>query len=366
MSAIPLLLPDMPKADDVLHYLRRIDEAKWYTNFGPLSVELEDGLAATLGDPPPLVASVSNCTLGLELALSTLGLSQGDGVLVPALTFVATATAVIRAGFRPILADVDPSSWILTPEIARAALASHQIKCVMPVATYGCPQPASGWDLFARQTGIPVVIDAAGALGNQDIGESNIVVFSLHATKSFGVGEGGLVVSRDRSKIEKVRQLSNFGLDVALGVARLPGTNAKMSEYHAAVGLAVLDRWPERQDLRRRLIKGYEAALASKCPRISLQERPREGIYTIMQVLLPDGVNSRDVASCLQARQIQTRVWYFPPLEMHPVFSDCVTVGSLPVLRSLAPRMLGLPFYLGLKDAELDAICQALSEALTK
>src|SRR4051812_30768581 len=129
MSAIPLLLPDLPDASAILPFLKQIDAARWYTNFGPLSRQLEASLASTFGDEPPYVASVSNCTLGLELALSSLGLTPGGRVLVPALTFVASATAILRAGFQPILADVDPTNWMLTPDIARNSLARNNFEC---------------------------------------------------------------------------------------------------------------------------------------------------------------------------------------------------------------------------------------------
>jgi dTDP-4-amino-4,6-dideoxygalactose transaminase len=364
MKPIPLLIPDMPDADAILPYLRKIDAARWYTNFGPLVTDLEKVLARTLGDPAPFVATVANCTAGLELALTAMPFSPGAKVLVPALTFVASATAALRSGLTPVFSDVGKDSWLLTPEIARAALTRHEIACVMPVATFGCPHPTAQWDRFTRDTGIPVVIDAAGAFGNQAIGEGTSVVFSFHATKSFGMGEGGMVASRNKAHIERVRQLTNFGIDVSRGISSCTGTNAKMSEYHAAVGHAALETWPDRQLFRRSLLSRYNAALQKNCPAIALQARPADGVYTIMQVLLPEGVESGVVAARLHSLGIETRRWYLPLLGMHPAFAGCPVDGELVVLQSIAPRMLGLPFHTDLSQDDIERISLALSEAI--
>ena len=117
-------------------------------------------------------------------------------VLIPAITFVATAAAVVRAGYEPVLSDVDERTWLLTPEIARRAIAKIPVDAVMPVSTYGCLQDTGAWDDFSRATGVPVVIDAAGAFGNQQAGERSTLVFSLHATKVLSGAEGGFEIGR--------------------------------------------------------------------------------------------------------------------------------------------------------------------------
>ena len=364
MKAISLLVPNMPDTDAMLPYLRRIDAARWYTNFGPLVGELEQALAKELGASKAQVVAVANCTLGLELSLVGLGLQPGSRVLIPALTFVATAAAVLRAGLVPILADVNKFSWLLTPEIARGALERHNVGCVLPVATFGCPHPALGWDDFVRDTGVPVVIDAAGAFGNQQVGDLASVVFSFHATKSFGMGEGGLVAGRGSGHLARVRQMSNFGIDISLGISTIFGTNAKLSEYHAAVGLAALDRWTDIQVRRKLLLKRFVKALQDMCPDVTLQDRPMNGVYTILQVLLPHGAANAEIASRLRGRGIETRCWYLPPLTEHPAFSVSVRDGELSTLREIAPRMLGLPFHLELEIDDIERVCRELSEAL--
>ena len=212
---IPLLVPSMPTAQELLPWLEKIDHNRWYTNYGPLNAQFERELARIIPCAGELaLTTVSNCTVGLELALTELGLAPGARVLIPAITFVATGTSVLRAGFVPVLADVDPDTWLMTPDIARRALAQGPLDAVMPVSTFGLAQDVAARDEFSDQTGLPVVIDAAGAMGNQGVGRRTTVVFSLHATKSLGCGEGGVVASRDAGLIGRIRRATNFGIDL--------------------------------------------------------------------------------------------------------------------------------------------------------
>ena len=361
-SRITLLVPDLPRRSEIEPYLKEIDEARWYTNFGPLCERLESGLRATFPKPYPALTTTVNGTLALELALASMHLPQGARVLIPAFTFVATASAVIRAGFNPVIADIDPSSWLLTPAIARSAMRQGRIDCVIPVAALGCPVPADEWDEFCAGTGIPVLVDAAGAFGNQMPGERIALAFSLHATKAFGIGEGGLVVSREDALIEQVRQLCNFGIDSSSGLAPFAGTNAKMSEFHAAVGLASLNRWAARRRMREALHRRYCSELIRSCPGITMQTRPSDGSYTILQVLLPTLADRDDVAYHLAIQNIETRAWYLPLLPQHPAYAG-VGKCEIPVARELAPRMLGLPFHLDLSEEDISRVCTSLADA---
>jgi dTDP-4-amino-4,6-dideoxygalactose transaminase len=362
---IALLVPDMPTREELAPYLARIDQARWYTNFGPLATELERRLGAALGAGAAGAVSVANATLGLELALLAHRLPARARVLLPALTFVASAASVRRAGLEPVFCDVDARSWLLTPEIARRALRSAQAAAVMPVTTYGHPQPAAPWDQFAVETGCPVVIDAAGAYGNQSGPSAACQVFSLHATKSLGAGEGGFALSTDAALLARIRRLSNFGIDVSTGDVEDAGTNAKLSEYHAAAALASLDGWEARRARRVALHRRYLAALAAHCPSVALQERDAGGVYSILPVLLPEKRDAREVARRLAAEGIETRRWYCPTLERHPAFRGCALAGPLEVCASLNDRLLALPFHVQLEDAEIETVCRALGRAAT-
>jgi dTDP-4-amino-4,6-dideoxygalactose transaminase len=355
---IQLLLPDMPSSEELLPWLRRIDAARWYTNFGPLARELESTLAARFGQGFEVV-SVNNCTVGLELALQSI-LKPESRVLMPALTFVATAASALRWGHIPVLADVDEASWLLTPQIARSVAAAQSIDVVMPVSTYGCPHDASAWDAFVAETGIPVILDAAGGFENQAPGRRFAAVFSLHATKVLGSGEGGFVVSTDRQLLSAIRSLSNFGIDL-LGMVPRAGTNGKLSEYHAAVALAALERWPARRLLRIALHRRYLETISRVCPRVRLQSRPPDGVYSILPALLPAGTTAEQIRSRLGARGIETRRWYCPTLEKHPAFREVPRADALPVATQLSERLLALPFHPFLSHEAVDEVCAELA-----
>lgn len=365
MTKIPLLIPSMPSVDQLVPWLRRIDNARWYTNFGPLVTEFEQQLLKTFPASDNLsLATVSSGTTGLELALLALNLPQNSRVLIPSFTFVATATAVLRAGLTPVAADVDPKTWLLTPEIALTALKSIRFDAVMPVSTFGCPQSINCWNRFIEDTGVPVVIDAAGALGNQAAGKQVAVVFSLHATKALGIGEGGIVVSANHELVQRIRRLSNFGINPQNGISEHTGSNGKMSEYHAAVGLAALHEWPTLQQRRRDIMQTYLENLEKTCPDIVLQDKPKNGVYSVLALLLPENVQFSEVVASLAEDAIETRRWYAPPIHRQPCFAQVQTTGRMDVTDAISSRILGVPFHLHMSPEKIRFVCSRLAAAL--
>lgn len=360
------MIPDLPCAEQILPYWQQIDSNRWYTNFGPLVKELEGRLSRTFSREPAQVhvVTMANGTSALQIALEGSKIRRGGIVLVPALTFVATATAIIRAGLLPLIADVDPCSWLLTPEIARNYLRKTAFDAVLPVATYGCPHDVAAWDLFSAATGIPVVIDAAAAWGNQQVGLTTKVVFSLHATKSLGGGEGGLIACRHHAYSESVRSLSNFGIDPSSGwLVFEAGENGKMSEYHAAVVLAALDGWQQVAEARRNLYQRYLRVLTQRLSVLGFQDKPGDGVYSLLPVLMPDGVSALAVQTQLMGLGIESRRWYCPPLHCHPAF-QAYAHEALPVIDKISERLLGLPFHLGLTDEDINQVVSSLESIL--
>lgn len=367
MRRIPLLIPRMPSADKIYPYLRKIDQNRIYTNYGPLNAEFENRLASELGQglSSSHLTTVSNCTVGLELAIQALSLPANALVLLPSLTFVATATAIVRAGATPLFSDIDPAGWCLTPDIAERALKNgERFDLVMPVSTFGKQHDVVAWDAFTARTGVPVLIDAAGAFGNQPVGRTTDVVFSFHATKSIGSGEGGLVLSFDEDRIRRIRQLANFGIDAVRGELMGMGTNGKLSEYHAAVGLAALDEWPDIVERRRALHVRYLEGLARACPAVGLQEKDPDGIYPLLPVLLPESMDALVVGAELREKGIDTRRWYCPPLHAHNVLSHFRTCGDLPVTTSIGHRILGLPFFADISEDDVRTVIDALAHSV--
>ncbi|MDL5038626.1 DegT/DnrJ/EryC1/StrS aminotransferase family protein [Comamonas sp. Y6] len=371
---VPLLVPDMPSPQELLPWLERMHAVRHYSNFGPLVQELEKAFAQQFALESEQLTTVANATQGLELVLQALDLPTGSRILLPAFTFVATATAVVRAGHQPVLADVDAHTWMLTPEIARAACECMRIDAVLPVATFGMPHDMRAWQQFERDTGLAVVIDAAAAYGSQWLqGAEGTLVFSLHTTKSLPAGEGGLVVSTRPGLGAKVRQLSNFGINLDPGAA-MPvgaladlGSNAKMSEYHAAIGLVSLQKWEQHAHKRRTLQADLirEICLASGHSLAWQAQGPAgpQMAPTLLCVQLPDAAARTTVERACQEARIMTRRWYQPLLQhMDVLQQQCLSLDT-PNAVQLAQTLLGLPFFWGITLEQRQRICDVVARA---
>lgn len=364
------LIPDLPDTAALQPWLRRIDAQRWYTNYGPLVTEFEQAMTGLLrqahGGQTLHLTSLVTGYHALELGLRVLNLPAGGAVLMPAVTFPACPLAAQHAGLQPLLADIDPDSWLLTPAIARAAAQRHKIAAVMPVALYGVPVAAAGWDAFYRDTGIPVLIDAAAAVETQPIPRHGLVAHSLHATKPFGIGEGGLLVSTDAELIARARQLSNFGTQERI-CHDWGGSNAKLSEYHAAVGLAQFARWPEIKRRRAALRAVYQAALSD------LPVRWQDGLEQATNSLLMLDVAPLPAATLvavLQSRGIKAHQTYLPPLYHHPAFAALPRLSTAGVLAAwceqaehLFRHCCGVPFHPFMNPADVAEVVSALRGA---
>jgi dTDP-4-amino-4,6-dideoxygalactose transaminase len=239
----------------------------------------------------------------------------------------------------------------------------------VPVTTFGAEQDGEAWNAFARDTHVPVIIDAAAGFGNQRDPGPTCSIFSLHATKPLAAGEGGFVVTRDAGLAHAIRRLSNFGInldrphDGPIGTAVATGTNAKLSEYHAAVALASLDRWTdiaaERGTLYTRSVRAAQAACGG---RLALQAAAADTVRSVCAYRFPT-TESRDraEAACKQ-RGIGTRRWYLPTIDRQPAFGHVAHLPT-PVADRIGERLLGVPFYPGLAPAAIDEIADALGTA---
>ena len=348
---IKVLVPSMPTADEILPWLRQMDEAKVYVNHGPMVQLLERELAMLVCKAP--CAVVSNGTLALELALRALNLPAGADVLVPAVTYVATGQAIVNAGLTPVICDVNPVSWTLRADTAFEIAKNHRVlHAVVPVAAFGVPLPIADWERFIDATGLPVVMDAAGAIMDQAPPVSNriSICYSLHATKALGAGEGGVVASRDETVVASVRDLANFGAG---------GTNAKMSEYHASAALASMRR---TSSWRETVNRAYAHGLP---PGIGLQGGMLQPNRTLLPVLLPKSAPMASlVCAKLQEAGIESKLWYRPFLDERTQFHGFAKWGQLTTTEMLRQRLLGLPYHQFLTEADVADVCQCLTRII--
>jgi dTDP-4-amino-4,6-dideoxygalactose transaminase len=358
---IPVMRPKLPTADRLAPYLAAIDTSRFYSNFGPQTSAFEERISSHFGLEAGTTTTVANATLGLTLALLAQGAPPGTLCVMPAWTFVASAFAATHAGLVPYFIDVDASSWALDPrviddQIARAPVA---VGAVMVVAPFGRPIDYSAWDDFKARTGLPVVIDAAAAFDSLQVGKVPAVV-SLHATKILGVGEGGFVTSRDTTIIRSIRQRSNFGFRGTRSAA-MAAFNAKLSEYHAVIGLAALDMWKLSRTAWMSVANDYRRALAkSNC--ISLQPGFGEAwVSSTCVVSIDERVHAKSHQALADAG-VDTRMWWGAGAHSQPA-TIAFPRASLSVTEHLARSTLGLPFYLDMRNEEVLHVVSALIHA---
>lgn len=367
-DTIPVMRPRLPTLPQLAPYLERIDASRWYTNHGPLTREFEERLAAHFGVEASRVVTLANGTLGMMHALSAFGAKPGSLCAIPSWTFVATAAAVRAAGLTPFFVDVDPETWSITPEGVRRAALRGEVGAAIPVAPFGAPIDPVAWMAFARESGIPVLLDAAAGFdtyaagGPCPLGAGVSAMVSLHATKVFGVGEGAAIVAQTAELAQAMRLQGNFGF-LGSREASIAGINSKMSEYAAALGLASFDAWGEARREWGRLSDAHAALLRAAG---GLRSTPRfndgwVSCYGLVE--LPAGGSVEAAGSAFRARGVETRAWWGRGCHRQPAYRDCPR-EDLPVTEDLAGRVLGLPFWPGMDDAQFGRVGAALTAAL--
>jgi len=369
-QVIPVMRPKLPSADQVLPYLRRLDSSRVYSNWGPLVTEFERRLCEHFSLPAGSVVTASCGTTALVsgiLAAAGRATPERPYALMPAYTFVATAAAAEQCGYVPYLADVDAESWALNAATLLGHSALERVGVVIPVAPYGRPVPQAPWQAFQAKTGIPVVIDGAACFDRisawaEPFAGTIPVAMSFHATKCFGSGEGGCVVSVTEPNQQKaiVRAL-NFGF-YEERVSRSAGTNGKMSEYHAAVGLAELDGWKDKESLYGGVINRYRRRLGAAGLLGSFAFAPDISACYALYVCESVGESTR-MQELLYHRGVDSRLWYGNGLHHHPSLKDAPR-DDLQVTEDIAPRILGIPMAAELTDSAIARVVGALVDSL--
>ena len=361
-NRLQVLKPRLPSVKELLPYLAEIDQQRWYSNSGPLVTRLEEQLSRHFGFAQRGVITTANATLGLTVALMARRVPVGSVCLLPSWTFVATPHAARAAGMIPWFHDVDRRTWALDPDHVAESLKgmTRPVGSVIVVSPFGAPVNIKAWEEFEDRTGIAVIIDAAASFDATRPSHIPFVV-SLHATKILGAGEGGFIASTDSQFLERVKACCNFGFQGSRN-AMLASLNAKMSEYHAAVGLAALESWPEVRLKHVRIMEWYRRGV-SRLDRISLQPKYGHGwVSGTTSILLPKGTRDK-VADHLSRSGIETRQWWGDGCHRQPAFMDCPR-GNLAVTEELGGRVIGLPHFPDIERREVDRVLNALPTAL--
>jgi dTDP-4-amino-4,6-dideoxygalactose transaminase len=372
---IPLMVPKLPKKKDLNRFLSEIDKNFFYTNFGPLNQNLEGKIISWLKEKTNetyFVNTCSNATLGIQLSIQLLRLKPKSLILIPSFTFIATALAVINSGHIPVISDIDEHSFLLTPEIAENALLTKNFDAVIPVSTFGVPCDLSQWELWKEKHQIPIIIDAAAAFGTQIPSKTIPVIYSFHATKALPAGEGGAMVTKDELFAKEFKKLTNFGFGInSKSGGQKPnllpvGTNAKLSEYHAAVALSSLDYFDGWAESRRKKLALYQTKIKKIGRGHFTFQKNSVSVFapTFFNVICSSKKLRNIIAGLAEKNNIQTRLWYQPLLHQHPDLPNLKCLNGCIQAEKITDKIIGLPFYANLKKKEMNQVTQLLEIAL--
>jgi len=357
----PIVKPYLPKLSSYQDQVEEIFERNWLTNNGPLVQLLENKLANYLDVNHILL--VANGTLALQVAYKALNIS--GNVLTTPFSFAATATSLLWEGITPLFVDIEPNS--LNLDVNKVSdFKGEEASAILAVHVFGNPCEVVAIDEVAKDNDLKVVYDAAHAFSSNfedrsvlNYGDASIL--SLHATKLFHSVEGGAIIFKDKAVYERAKQLINFGFDKQ-NSPQYVGINAKMSEFHAAMGLAVFDDIKHITSQRQKLANRYHQNLANN-KFIQLQEWNKfgkcNGAY--MPIILPTEKKLLLLMEELALVDIQTRRYFYPSLSQVAAYNS---VGETPIGNDIASRILCLPMYTDLKLSGVDFICENIVNIL--
>jgi len=353
-----------PNIGDREAFLRRVNQIldnQWLTNNGPMVQEFEQRIADHLGVKH--CVAMCNGTIALEIAIRALGL-EGE-VIIPSWTFVATAHALYWQGITPVFADIDPATHNLDPDAVRRMI-TPRTSGIIGVHLWGRAAPIDELQAIADEHGLKLMFDAAHAFGStykgQMIGRFGACeVLSFHATKSFNTFEGGAVVTNDDKLAETMRLMRNFGFHGYDNVIH-PGTNGKMIEVCAAMGLTNLDGHAEVVACNRRAHATYSQALAGIAGISVLAYDKNEDNshhYVVMEVSNTCAATRDQIIIALQAENVLARKYFWPGSHRMQPYKDLFPHAGLmlPHTQQIAESVVVLPTGITLPQEAIQTVC---------
>ena len=353
----------MPPMEEYIAEIRDLWQSRWLTNMGTKHTALQAALRDFFGAQN--IELFTNGHLALELSLQALDLS-GEVITTP-FTFASTTHAIVRNGLEPVFCDIDAQDY--TMDVTKLErLVTDRTSAIMPVHVYGNVCRVEEIERVARRYGLKVIYDAAHSFGVRYRGKStalfgDVSCFSFHATKVFHTIEGGAACFHDRELGEKLSRLKNFGIRNAECVDGV-GANAKMNEFCAAMGLCNLRHVNDDIARRKAVAERYRERLEGVC---GVQLNPvQENVtpnYAYFPVVFHEqefGSTRNEVFDALQRADIYSRKYFYPLTNTFACFHGKYDVEQTPVARHIANRVLTLPIYPELEEAEVDRICDVI------
>jgi dTDP-4-amino-4,6-dideoxygalactose transaminase len=356
--------PFLPPLEEFCQGLEEIWETRWLTNDGPILRRFTQELCNFFETDN--ICLFNNGTLALQIALQGMGIS-GEVITTP-YTFVATTHALFWNKIRPVFVDIEPDYYTLDPEKVEAAI-TPWTTAILAVHVYGHPCKLNELADIARRHNLRLIYDAAHAfgvkVGTKPIGHfGDLSMFSFHATKSYHSLEGGLLIFKESRLKSTFDYLKNFGFKNELEVV-MPGTNAKMNEMQALMGIQVLKYLEEIMEMRSRITDLYRERLKGVpgirlAPLLSPEVRYNHPYFPVEIDKEEFGMSRDDLYEELKKYNVYTRRYFYPLLCDYACYRSLSIKDPLTVARRVADRILTLPIYDSLELSDVEAICEII------
>lgn len=379
-APIPLAVPNVGPREAA--YVQQCFTDNWVSTVGPFVDRLERDVAVVSGVSHGVAVAAG--TMALHAALVALGVGRGDVVALPNYTFIASANAVSHSGAKPWLLDINKESWTLDPDVLDAALAEDcerdargilrlkagraRVAAIMPVFTLGAPADMDRINATAARYGLPVIADAAAAIGARYKGRpigplATATCYSFNGNKTITTGGGGMVVGSDDFLMQRIKHITTtarVGSDYDHDVV---GFNYRMTNIEAAMGCAQLERLDEFLFAKKRIRKAYDAAFVGN-PAIELFPDViwADSTYWFSGVLLRDAGAMDFVINGLKDRGIMARK-FWKPMHLQIPYKN-MQRRATPVTDELWQRVLTLPCSTSLSEADQARVIHALQTTL--
>ena len=352
---IPVTKPFLPKQADFKNYVSSIWARQWLTNNGPLVNELELKLQQYLELPHLLY--VTNGTIALQLAIQALEV-KGEVITTP-FSFVATTSSIVWQGCKPVFVDIDEDTLNIDPNKIEASI-TPDTTAILATHVFGNPCDIEAIDRIAKKHGLKVIYDAAHCFGTKYKGKSifaygDVSTTSFHATKLFHTIEGGAVFTQNPDILKKMALMRNFGYSGVDTFSEI-GTNAKNSEFHAAMGLCNLQHIDQILSKRKELSLHYEMRLNKIDAQFQVIQPDTDFNYAYYPVIFRSEEIMLDCMKQLELVQVYCRRYFYPSLSALPYIDKI----NMPICDSISKRIMCLPLYHTLTSSDQDLVVRII------
>jgi dTDP-4-amino-4,6-dideoxygalactose transaminase len=348
--------PTLAPLSEVNEYFEQIWETGILTHNGPLVQKLELELSSKLGVKN--LSLITNGTLAIQLAMKALKL-KGEIITTP-FSWVATISAIKWEGCTPVFCDIDSDTLNIDTSKVDALITKNTV-AIMPVHVFGNPCEVDKIEKIAKKHNLKVIYDAAHAIGTSYKGDSvlkwgDVSAVSLHGTKIYNTAEGGACITPDITLLEKINRIKFFGHDNNKDIVE-DGLNGKMTEVHAAVGLANLKYYDQVLVDRKEKYEYYLNKLSVN-PDLQFQKIIDEGCnYSYLPVIFKNENTLIKIEQALNENDIYPRRYFYPALN---TMENIVDYVNMPIAENISKRILALPLYLALEKIDIDKVCEII------